>query len=245
MDWGIFKRHPYLSAGGAILVFVFVYLARSRSAGADSGTSSSSGTSASDVQMAQLQAAQAVAQLQTNAQVQVAGLQAGVQTASIAAQQEATDTQTAAQLQAILAQTKAQTDISAISTTGQTEQARTYAGIIESQYQSQVQIHQGTVDYLTNLTNNQADVAMATLDAAKAIELQKQQYQQQNNQAVLNNITNVGGSQNRTALLLSVQGNYGAANTAVAGQTISSISGDNLLAQIGKASAGALATLLG
>jgi hypothetical protein len=243
MDWGIFKRHPYLTAIGAIAVFLVVYVMRSRSGGGGSSSGATSG-GASDTQLAQIQAAQNVAQLQSQTAVQVAGLQAGVQQTAIAAQKDVTDTQTAAQLAAILAQTKAQVDVTQIQTTGQSEQAKTYAGIIETQYQTQADIHAQTVDYLTNLTNQQAAIAGKSIDANAAIIAAQQKQQAANNAEVLKHIKDFGGSQNRLALLLSVQGNTNAANTAAAGQTLSSISGDNLLSRIGNAAAGTLATLL-
>lgn len=243
MDWGIFKRHPYLTALGAIAVFVVVYLLRG-SGSSSSATGASSGTSAQDVQLAQLSAAQNVAQTQAQAQLQVAGLQAGVQQQAIAAQQETTDTQTNAQLQAILAQTQAQTAIATEQTQGQTAQAQIYGGIIKDQYDSQVAEHQATIDYLNNLTNQQAAVATTQINANYGIASQQLNLTYQNNQNVLKNINTFNGSQNKLSLLLAVAGDQQAANTAAAGSTISNSSDNSLWASLGNAGAGVLSTLL-
>lgn len=246
MDWGIFKRHPYLTALGALAVFAVIYILRANSAGASSTTATGTDatTTAADLQLAQLQAAQNVAQTQAQTQLQVAGLQAGVQQQAIAAQQETTDTQTNAQLQAILAQTQAQTQIATVQTQGQTQQAQIYGGIIEDQYNSQVAEHQATIDYLNNLTNQQAAVATTQINDNYGLATQQLNLTYQNNKNVLSNINTFNGSQNKLALLLAVAGDQQAANTAAAGSTISNSSDNGLLASLGNAGAGVLSTLL-
>ena len=242
--WEWIKEHPLITAGifvGLLIIYYFM----SSSSSASSATGTASGPTAADLQLAQLQASQNVAQLQAQAGLQSAQIQAGVAGQQISAQQESTDAQTAAQLAAIQAQTGAQVSINAAQIQGQTQQTQAMANVIMDQYDQQTAQQANVVSYLNNLTNAQAGVALSQIDATKSLVTQQQQNQYNLNQASLGYIDHINGSQNRLALLLSTQGNQAGSIAAAQGQTLSSISGDSLLSNIGRASAGALATILG
>jgi hypothetical protein len=261
LDWGVFKRHPYLTGIGAVAVFVVVYLIKANSASSNSATTTSAtGTTAADLQLAQLQAAQSSQQLQAQVQLQTVAAQAGVQSQQISASQEVTDNQTAAQLAAIQAQVTGQTTLGVAQVQGQDSQAQTYAGIIESQYQSQTDQHQATVDYLNNLTNAQAGVAIEGIDANAAIQSQAITAQSTEQAAALAQVPalasqfqHLGTGENYNneliGLLGTATGQSSVGSTAVNASSnevaATTSSASSVINSIGNAAGGVLATLLG
>jgi hypothetical protein len=165
MNWEIVKKHPYLFGGGALVLFVLIIMSRKSAGGSSSG-----GSGATDLQMAQLSAAANAQNNQAQVALTTAQLQAQVQSQSIDASKTVELAKTDAQLAAINAQVEGQTAIYSKQADAQTAQAETYASIIKDQYQSQVDIHGQTTDYLNNLTQAQRDVALTQIDDSTYIQ---------------------------------------------------------------------------
>jgi roadblock/LC7 domain-containing protein len=251
LDWGIFKRHPYMTGIGAVGVFLLIFLSRK-----SGGASSSGGSSGTDLQLAQLQAAANAQNNQAQVAVTTAQLQAQVQSQAITASQDVQNNQTSAQLAAIEAQTQAQTAIYSKQADAQTAQAETYASIIKGQYQSQVDIHGQTVDYLNNLTNQQAAVASQQIDAATYIQGKAIDAQQTNLQTVkdlIPDFQHLGIGENYNNEIIGLVGAVtGQSNVATSGINSTSAvvannntvnSASSIIGSIGNAATGVLAGL--
>lgn len=171
-DFGIVKRHPYLFAGGGIALFVIIYYVISSSSSDQAGASTGSTTSTEDDQLA---AAENIAGLQAQTQLQGAQIAADVQSQSISASQEVTDNQTSASLQAYLANSN--NSLAAVQSTNQTQvglaqvQANeqdtvvnSLASIVGDQYSAQENQQNDVAGYLNNLTNTQGAVALQGLN---------------------------------------------------------------------------------
>lgn len=243
MDFSLVKKHPYAFGIGGIVLFILFYYFMSK--GKSSGVTSTSGATSADLQLAQIQAGQSVQQTAQQAQLQAAQIQAGVQTTAIKASQDVSNNQTAAQLAAIQAQVAAQTKI--VETQSQTQIAQTdaLASIVKDQYDSQTMQHQATIDYLNNMTNAQATVALAQIQANQSVVQSAQQTQYELDTQSLSHIKDVGGSQNRTAIILGSTGNIPGSVAAANGQTMSSASSDAMISNIASSSAGVLSALFG
>lgn len=101
MNFEIFKRHPYWTAGGGVVIFVLFYLwFRSKSSGAASGVSSAQLAAVSQ-QQAQVNAAESAAQMQSQTQLAAAQINAGTQQAAITAAQTVQTQQSSDALAAI------------------------------------------------------------------------------------------------------------------------------------------------
>lgn len=227
----LFAKHPYLIGGGAVVVFVIFYYLFSRSS---SGSVTTTGTSSTDAQTAALDAQQNIAQLQ--AQTQLAGLQiqAGVQSQQITAAQDVATQQVGAELQALQSNNDTQVQLAQVQAGQNEAQVKALEDIVTAQYTAQTDATNAAYSYLTTANTN------ATNLQAYAIGQQSTLSQQ-----ALSHVKDVGGSQNRTSIILSALGNPQAANTAAAGQTISSVSGDSLLSNITKGATSAFSSLLG
>ena len=154
----IFKKHPYVTAVGAVIIFLGVYLML-KNKSASNTTASTPGSSAYDAQLASLQAAQNTAQLQASTQLQVAGLQAGVQNNTVNAQAQTANLQTEAQLAAIEAQTAAAVKTNATDVGGQIAVSQIQANAATASEQLLAQQNITQVNDLAainqNIVNNQ------------------------------------------------------------------------------------------
>lgn len=205
------KQHPATAIGvGGVGFVVLVLLLKGKSG----NTSPQAAIAGATLQEQQIQAGVAVQQANIAVQNHAADLQAQIQqnqtNAALSVQNEQTD----AALIASLYQNKTQL-----------ENAKVAADVLNNQYSTEA-----------NVINHQTDAAVTVAgqqtDLQKFAYAQAEQIQRENVQALLPYVTKINGSQNRLSLLQSLAGNFGAANTAAAGQTVSSVSGDNLLSSI-------------
>lgn len=102
MNFEIFKRHPYWTAGGGVVIFVLFYLwFKSKSSGAAASGVSSAQLSAVDQQTAQINAAESAAQMQMQGQLAAAQINASTQQTAITAAQTVQTQQSSDALSAI------------------------------------------------------------------------------------------------------------------------------------------------
>lgn len=228
MNFEIFKKHPYWSAGGGVAIFVLFYLLfKGRSSGGASGASPSQ-MAQLDEQQANINAAETAAQMQQQGQIAIAGINAGVQSKAIDASQAVQTQQSSDALSAIEAQFAAQSHESDNAAAVSETQFESLAEIVDEQYQAQIAKSADVLDYLENQTNAQRDVAIG---------------QQEIDKTALSHVTDVGGSQNRTSIIESAMGNEAGSVAAENGATASAVSGNQTTASIAGGITGALAAL--
>lgn len=216
----LFSKHPYLIGGGALVVFVVVYYLFSRSGG--SSTVTASGTS-TDAQTNALNAQENIAQLQSQTALAAKQIDAGVAAQQISAAQDVTKYQTDAQVKALFSNNDTQVQIAKVQADSNMAQVKALEDIVTAQYTSQEHASDNTLAYLNNLTNAQAYVQSQAIQTQGQLDM-----------ASLSHVKDVGGSQNRTAIILGATGNIQGSVAAAQGQTASSISGDNLLGTVAK-----------
>lgn len=216
----LFSKHPYLIGGGALLVFVVVYYYFSRGSSATTTTVSASGT---DAQTAALNAQEQIAQLQSQTALGAATIQAGVQSQGIAASADVTKYQTDAELQAVLSKNTTDVQIAQVQAGQNEAQVKALEDIVTAQYTSQENAANDVYAYLTAVNNNATQTQSTAINAQEQLDL-----------ASLSHVKDVGGSQNRTAIILGATGNIPGSVAAAQGQTTSSVSSDNLLGGIAK-----------
>jgi hypothetical protein len=211
LNFDLVKKHPYIFAGGGLVLFVILYMSMSGSSSATASTAAvtTDGVTDQDVQLAQLQASANAQAQQTAGQVQVAQLNAQVTNTQTQAQVDVNDTNTAAALAATLAgvtagvqtnQSNNDTQVALAQVQGNTSIATTnaLAGIINNQTTSaaqtlQTQYNDQTDEYLsdnaTNLTAYQSGLDYQNSIANLQAQLTSQQLtnQQTNDQYVLQN----------------------------------------------------------
>jgi hypothetical protein len=190
-DW--IKSHKAISAVIAGVVFLVTYLL-TKSSGGSSSSSSSDGLTAADASFLQTQAGLQAAAASTNANVQIAQINATTAAQGIAASQDVANQQTAAQQAETLAGYQAAENIS-----GQqysTEQALGLSSIAANQ-----QIYSQAISAGVTEEQNQQQLASSVLNSRTASQ--------------------IGGSQNKLALLQSIlgaTGNQGENAAAIATQ---------------------------
>lgn len=155
----IFKKHPYATAIGGVIIFLGVYLLlkNKTSSGAAATVSGSSGTNAYDLQIAQLQAGQDAASAQQQTALQVANLQAGVQNNQTNAAVATVAAQTAAQLAAIQAQTAAAVSENATNVGAQVSVAQIQANASTAAEQLQAEENIAQSNDLASINENQVN----------------------------------------------------------------------------------------
>lgn len=167
LDWGIFKRHPYATAGGAIALFVLIYLVVSSEGQSSQGASDTSSL-AYDEQQQQLSAQESIAGLQAQASEYATQTQGSIQSQAIAASQDVTNNQTNASLQAYL------------------QNSNNELTAVQSQNQTQVSLAQ--------VQANEQDTVVNSLAQIVGDQYATQQNQENDIASVLENQTNVAGS---------------------------------------------------
>jgi hypothetical protein len=225
----LFAKHPYLASGGAIAVFILFYYLFSRGSGSGTTYTTGSGGGGTDAQTAAFNAQENIAQLQ--AQTALAAKQIDASTASeqINAAHDIALTQTGAQLEALKSNNTTQVSLAQIQAGANEAQSKALEDIVTAQYTTEQHKTDDVYAYLTSLSSNQYALQNHALTV-----------QQQESAAALAHIKDVNGSQNRTAIILAAEGNPVAANTAAAGQTASSVSGDSLLKSIASSALAAI-----
>jgi len=184
-------EHKGLSAAIAAVIFVGVYLISKASGGGSSSATSSTGLTPADASFLQSQAGLQAAAASTNANVTIAQIQAGTDRQAIAANEDITNNQTAAQLQATQAGYQAAEDINSTNVAGQ-----------------------------ENLAAQQYAATTTTTLAAIQANQNAEESQQNLAASELSDVTKIGGSQNRLALLQSILGATGnTGETTAAGAT--------------------------
>jgi hypothetical protein len=238
------KKHPYAFGVGGVFLFILLYYYFSKSSSGSTAASGATGTNAYDVQLAQVDAAQGAQTLQANTALAGAQIQAGVQSQGISASQDVTNNQTAAQLAAIEAQTTAalnvtqsnnqtQVQLSQVQEQSTADQINAIEGIVNAQYTSADTKTNDLYAYLTSANNNQAAVQSQAITTQGALDT-----------ASLGQVTNVGGSQNRTAIILGATGNIPGSVAAENGATVSNASDNSTVASIASSGASLLSALL-
>lgn len=250
------KEHK-LEAGGlaaVVIVGLYLLLRKSGAAPAASTTASSSDPYGAQLQLDQLNAQAGAQQAQVNAQLQTATLSAQVQNNQTQAQLQATEDQYTAAIRAA----GIQAGVTNNQITAGVQVAGIQADVSNTQTAAAVQENSDNLQAITGLVSSQDSVETATINAAynttlandqTAVAINGQQYDYANNvatleaslaqqhetdtsqldQSAINNITNVGGSQNRVAIIGAALGQQGTAVAAEQGQTQSTISDNNFL----------------
>lgn len=167
MNFELFKKHPYLSGGGAIAVFIVFYLIfKSRSnSGAATGASAAQ-LAALDKQQAQVSAAESAAQMQMQGQLASAQIKAGTDQAAINAAQTVQTQQSADALAAIkdtnAAKLQEEKDIVAAFT----HQTDVSANIDESMIAAHTADVQAGLDYANTHTINGSQNRVSIVESA-------------------------------------------------------------------------------
>lgn len=164
MNFDLFKKHPYATAGAAVVLFVVLYLMLSSSSSSSNGTTAStlstgSDYSAADIQMAQIQAGAQAQVDQIQGQVNIAQIQAGVANTAVAAQTQQNSDNLAAQLAAIQAQTQATIETTANTNATQLGLAQIQTSAQTSQVQMQTQENEAQTQALADIEENQTNAA--------------------------------------------------------------------------------------
>lgn len=229
----IFKKHPYGSAIGGVIIFIVVYLmmkSRTASSSASNTSTTANGTNQYDAQIASVNAASGVQSMQVQAQLQAASISAASNDKTVTLQAQTAAEQIAAQLEAIKVQTSAtvvdnaakiggdvalaqiqansQTAIEQVHAQEVDNQTAALVKMSTNQTDNQTQQHADTLTYLTAVADIQGKV---TSDALK--------YKSVTDTAAISHVKDFNGSQNRVALLESVTGNYGGAIVNAESQT--------------------------
>jgi hypothetical protein len=224
----LFAKHSYLASGGAIAVFILFYYLFSRGSG--SGTTYTTGSaSGTDAQTAALNAQENIAQLQTQTALAAKQIDASTASEQINAAHDIALTQTGAQLEALKSNNTTQVSLAQIQAGANEAQSKALEDIVTAQYTTEQHKTDDVYAYLTSLSSNQYALQNHALTV-----------QQQEAANALAHVKDVNGSQNRTAIILAAEGNPVAANTAAAGQTASSVSGDSLLKSIASSALAAI-----
>lgn len=183
------KNHKALSAVIGAGIFLVVYLL-SRSSSGSSSSAGSGGLTAADASFLQTQAGLQAAAASTNANVQIAQINAVTAAQGIAASQDVANNQTAAQQAETLAGYTAAENISG-------QQYSTEQALGLSSIQSTSQIYSQAI--AAGVQENQNQTALANSE--------------------LSQVGNINGSQNRLSLLQSILGATGNTSETAAAQT--------------------------
>ncbi len=215
------KKHPAMAAALGIGLFAVFYLLLKSKGSSQAAQSPVAGLAQYTLQEQQLQSAAGLQNAQLQAQLQAQQGQVGLQTAQINAGLNAQNTQTEAQLIAALAQNQTQAQANSLSAEVTNNQYSTEAGVINNQTNAQLAA-----------LNTQAGLYQDYINTSGSLAAQQLQHQYALNQSVIQNIGQVGGSQNRVSLLESASGNIPGSITAETGATASAVSGNMLTGSI-------------
>lgn len=263
MNIEFFKKHPMGSAIAAVFVFVLVYYLSSKGS---SGSAAAASTADPTLAIAQLNAAQNQQNAQIGAQLQAAQLSADVQNTQTTLQAQVANNQIAAQANATAQGNAAQVALANIATNGQVTINDSNNKVLLTQLTDNAAVQTTQLNdvlagqmndnatklaavtsqfgYLNNVAGLQAGVATSQIQAQSTAIATAQKNQYDLSQSIINHVTDVNGSQNRTQILETAAGYPGAAaaNAASTGGAYPSAAA-GIINSIGAAGSNVLQTL--